>query len=316
MPKICYKNKNFSPAQSQIITNANRVISQYQQQGFNLTLRQLYYQFVSRDLLPPEWADAKGVLNRPESYNKLGNIIADARMAGLIDWLAIVDRSRSSYAIQHWDRPSSLLANASKSYATDKWISQPHYVEVWVEKEALEDVIDRACVPLDVRYFACKGYTSLSAMWEASQRLLKQTSAGKEVHIIHLGDHDPSGMDMSRDIFSRLSDFTGSKVHVRRIALNMAQVHRYHPPPNPAKTTDSRYGEYRKQYGDESWELDALNPSILVDLITRSVSEFIDKKLWDAAVENEQRGKRTLKALIDNFPSVVAFLRNQKENSI
>lgn len=315
MPKICYEKKSFSKDKLDLIAKANVVIEEYRRQGFSLTLRQLYYQFVARDLLPQSWADKNGVLNRPESYGKLGDLVSDARMAGLIDWTSIVDRSRSSYANQHWEKPSEVVRAALRSYATDKWKDQPHYVEVWVEKEALEDVLERACGPLDVRYFACKGYTSQSAMWEASQRLVQKAEQGKVVHVVHLGDHDPSGIDMSRDIFARLSVFFGSKVNVRRIALNMPQIRRYNPPPNPAKTTDSRFADYQAKYGDESWELDALEPAVLVDLITRAVLEFRDEKLWNASVGLEDRGRRTLQSVAENFAEVVAFLRERRDGT-
>lgn len=341
MPLIAYERKSFSSDKLDMIAKANAVIREYNEQGFNLTLRQLYYQFVSRDSLPQSWADKAGILNRPESYNKLGDLVSDGRMAGLIDWYSIVDRSRGSYANQHYDRPSKVIEAALATYATDKWENQPHYVEVWVEKEALEDVLARACGPLDVRYFACKGYTSQSAMWEAAQRLVKKRDDGKEVHIIHLGDHDPSGIDMSRDIFSRLSLFVGHNksapdemeegteeegneedsaqnldalhVHVQRIALNMSQVTRYNPPPNPAKTTDSRFKSYQKKYGDESWELDALEPAVLVDLITRAVNQFRDPKLWDAAMATEAKGRATVQYILQYFPEVIGFLRERRK---
>ncbi len=278
MPKIKYKDITFSPEKLDLIDKANQIIARYQAQGFSLTLRQAYYVFVSNDLFPDTWTYSNvgnnkwkrapgGTKNAPPNYNALGDIISDARLAGLIDWHAIEDRSRSSYANQHFEKPSDILDVARRSYALDKWKRQPNYVEVWVEKEALEDVLRTACSPLDVRYFACKGYTSLSSMWEASQRLLKKYEDGKVIHVIHLGDHDPSGIDMSRDIFERLTMFAGTKVHVLRIALNMVQVKRYNPPPNPAKVTDSRFADYQKKFGDESWELDALEPRVLVDLI-------------------------------------------------
>jgi hypothetical protein len=281
----------------------------------------LYYQFVSRDLIPVSWADKNGILNRPESYNKLGDLISDGRMGGMVDWYAIVDRSRSSYANEHWERPSQVIESGVSTYAIDKWKNQKHYVEVWVEKEALQDVLSQACGPLDVRFFACKGYTSQSAMWEAAQRLLQQKDEGKEVHIIHLGDHDPSGIDMSRDIFERLSLFVGhldfeseqEGVHVHRIALNMDQVRKYNPPPNPAKTTDSRFREYQRKFGDESWELDALEPKLLVDLISQAVKSFRDPKLWDTAVEEQEKGRKTLQYIIQYFPDVVKFLRERRQ---
>ena len=301
-----------------MIARANSIIAEYEAQGFSLTLRQIYYQFVARDLLPASWADKNGVLNRPESYGKLGDLISDGRMAGLIDWYSIVDRSRASIANQHWEKPSQVIESALSSYATDKWVNQPNYIEVWVEKEALENVLGSACGPLDVRYFACKGYTSQSAMWEASERLLKQVEKGKKVHIIHLGDHDPSGIDMTRDIFDRLSLFVnhnnaGDNIIIHRIALNMYQVHQYNPPPNPAKTTDSRFRSYQELYGNESWELDALEPATLVDMITQEVLSLRDQALWDEAVKLQERGKNTIKMILQYFPDVISFLRERRK---
>ncbi len=319
MPLICYTPKDFSPDKLELIAKSNAIIREYSAQGFNLTLRQLYYQFVSRDLLPASWADKAGVLNRPESYNKLGDLVSDGRMAGLIDWYAIVDRSRASYAARHYDRPSRVIEAALASYATDKWENQPAYVEVWVEKEALEDVIRRACGPLDVRYFACKGYTSQSAMWEASERFIKRMAEGKTVHVIHLGDHDPSGIDMSRDIEDRMSTFVYhnwnglGKFIVHRIALNMDQVQSYNPPPNPAKATDSRFRDYQEKFGDESWELDALEPGVLVKLITEEVLKYRDEKLWAEAVNKEARGRRTIQMILTYFNDVVQFLRERRK---
>ncbi len=324
MPKIKYRDVNFSADKLELIERANRVIAKYQAEGFSLTLRQLYYVFVANDLFPDGWKyehlgsnkwtrSPNGTKNAPPNYSALGDIVSDARMAGLIDWLAIVDRSRSSYANQHFAKPSEIIGVAKRSYAIDKWKTQPCHVEVWVEKEALEDVLERACTPLDVRYFACKGYTSQSAMWEASQRLLAKAQAGKQVHVVHLGDHDPSGIDMSRDIFERLSLFVGTKVHVLRVALNMVQVRHYNPPPNPAKVTDSRFAEYQKKFGDESWELDALEPRVLVDIVTRAVTQYRDQTLWDAAVEEERRGRKTLDAVHERFPEIVKFLKGERK---
>jgi hypothetical protein len=321
VPLIQYVPKNFSEVQEDLILKANRVIREYVQKGFSLTLRQLYYVFVGRKLFPEEWRyvrvgpdkwarSPEGTTNATPNYKALVKLISDARLAGEIDWLAIEDRTRSSYANQHWAKPSDMVEVALQAYAIDKWANQPHYVEVWVEKEALEQVLQTACRPLDVRFFACRGYTSQSAMWEAAQRLLSKQTAGKEVHVIHLGDHDPSGMDMSRDIKSKLQLFTGNSVHVLRAALNMAQVEAFGLPPDPAKSTDPRFRDYQERFGDESWELDALEPTILVDRITRAVLQYRDEDLWQQAVEEENKGLRTLQMLRDNFSDVVLFLRS------
>lgn len=93
-------------------------------------------------------------------------------------------------------------------------------------------------------------------MWSAAQRFISQDYRDNRV-IIHLGDHDPSGIDMTRDIQERLQMF-GADVYVKRVALTMNQIGTYNPPPNPAKITDSRASKYIDEYSNESWELDAL----------------------------------------------------------
>ena len=323
MPFIQYVKKEFSEEKMRLIAKCNSIINKYHEQGFLLTLRQLYYVFVSNDYFPDDWCyknvgnnkwvkHINGTKNAPPNYIALGNLISDARMAGLMDWEAIVDRSRSSYANQHWDKPSKAVESLLGAYAVDKWKNQPNYLEVWVEKEALEQVLATACQPMDVRFFACKGYASQSAIWEAAQRLLQQRDKGKEVHIIHLGDHDPSGIDMSRDIYEKLSMFTYEKVHVERIALNMSQVQQFNLPPNPAKTTDSRYADYASKFGEQSWELDSLNPQLLVELITKSIQQYRDDKLWEEAAQEEKKGRATLQYICQYFPDVVTFLRERR----
>src|SRR5579884_675130 len=211
MARIKYIEKKFTGDRAEVVRNANRIISDYQAQGYRLTLRQLYYRFVADDLFPDTWVDVEGgTKNIPKNYDKLGDIVADARMAGMMDWQAIEDRTRELNSIAHWDSPRDILDACESSFRLDKWKTQKTRVEVWVEKDALEGVVERAAHSLDCPAFSCRGYTSLSAMWEASQRLKKYAAAGQAPIILHLGDHDPSGIDMTRDIQERLNEFLTS----------------------------------------------------------------------------------------------------------
>lgn len=207
--KKCYIPKNFSSNSLGVIAQANTIIDAYEAQGFDLTLRQLYYQFVSRGLIP----------NKDTEYKKLGSIINDARLAGLIDWTRISDRTRNVRSLSHWANPAGVIESALASYHLDYWRGQSYRPEVWIEKDALVGVIEGVCQEFDVPYFSCRGYTSQSEMWSAGQRLLRTRRNGQKPLILHLGDHDPSGIDMSRDIFDRLDLFTGD-VPVDRLALN------------------------------------------------------------------------------------------------
>lgn len=297
MPNIQYKEINFRQSSLDLIKLVNQVIQEYQAQGYELTLRQAYYQLVARGYIP----------NNERSYKNIGNLINDGRLAGLIDWYAITDRTRNLRGNSHWDTPAEVIESAKYSYRLDKWEGQPNYVEVWVEKDALVDVVGQACRPLDVPFFSCRGYTSQSEMWAAAQRFIRRDDREQRI-IIHLGDHDPSGIDMTRDIQERLEMF-GADVMVKRVALTIEQIDFYTPPPNPAKLTDSRCWGYIQKFGNESWELDALEPKVITDLITEQVTMYRDDTLYQQVCDQECREKRELQLLCDNYSEAVSFLK-------
>jgi len=303
MPKIKYVDMKLGADALGIISKANEIIESYAAQGLDLTLRQVYYQFVSRDLLA----------NTEKSYKKLGDTISNGRLAGLIDWSRIKDRGRHSESNSHWDSPSDIVEGCAKQYQIDKWAGQKTRCEVWIEKDALSGVLDACCPKLDVPYFACKGYVSQSSMWEAAMRIVKKlgvTGSGCEkMVILHLGDHDPSGIDMTRDISDRLHLLSwGADISVKRIALNMDQITQYNPPPNPAKLTDTRAGDYIAKFGTESWELDALEPNVLIALITKEVKKLRNEKLWKEKVSEEQEARTLLQDVADSWSDVVKNL--------
>lgn len=297
MPKIKYKDINFRDRSLDLINWVNEIVETYSDQGYNLTLRQLYYQFVARDIIP----------NNQKQYDNLGELVNNARLAGLVDWYAIEDRTRNVRNTFHWQNPSSLLQSAAQQFNINKWENQPTHVEVWVEKDALVEVIGKPAEAYDVPYFSCRGYVSQSEMWAAARRIERKLNEHERAVIIHLGDHDPSGKDMTRDIEERIQTFLindgyfGECFSINRIALNMDQIERYNPPPNPAKLTDSRCGKYIREYGYESWELDALEPSVLDNLISETILCYLDKDLYDTMTRKEEKIKAELSAYARAF---------------
>lgn len=361
MAKICYTPKNFSAPSRVIISQANSIITNMRNQGYDLTLRQLYYQFVAAALIP----------NKDTEYKRLGSIINDARLAGLIDWDAIIDRTRYIRSIAHWDTPADVIDAAARSFRLDKWDTQPKRIEVWIEKDALVGVIERVCNQNDIPFFACRGYVSQSEVWAAAQRIRSYMEVfDQDVIVLHLGDHDPSGIDMSRDIEDRLklfllgdwlqedpngdaeqflneffwdewdedeygnrdrfdeNDFDtwpikareaftiwmrfnntwADRLEVRRIALNANQVRQYNPPPNPAKLTDSRAADYIATHGRQSWELDALSPAVINQLVQDEIDIEIDLTEWNAIVTTEDEHRRKLKVAAGQWDTLAAGL--------
>lgn len=300
-PRIQYRDLRLRPKSLAMIDQANTIIAEYQEQGYDLTLRQLFYQFVSRGL----------IANTQREYKNLGNVVSDGRLAGLVDWNAIVDRTRSLRALSHWSGPQAIVEACAEQFHYDLWDTQPAYVEVWIEKDALVGVIENVCRTNDVPYFSCRGYTSQSEMWSAAQRI-DYKARGREgpIVILHLGDHDPSGMDMTRDIRERLELFTSAHpLEVRRIALNTDQVRQYNPPPNPAKITDSRARDYIRRHGRESWELDALEPAVIEQLIVAELNGLVDRSAWDEARERQDQAREQLAEVAEKWSKVLDAIK-------
>jgi hypothetical protein len=294
--KIAYIERNFRGEALAIIEQANAICADYAGQGYDLTLRQLYYQFVARDLIP----------NSDKSYKRLGSIINDARLAGLLSWHYITDRGRNVVGdlSGYETTPEELIQRAARGYFEDLWAEQPRRIEVWVEKEALGDIVRRAAGGLRCASFPNKGYVSQSEMWAAGRRIMGYFEEDKDPLILHLGDHDPSGIDMTRDIRDRLSLFAEQPVEVRRIALNMPQIEQYQPPPNPAKITDSRAEDYIATYGSQSWELDALPPQVLDDLIQSHIRTEMDLGTWAESKRREASVRSSIVAVADHWEEI------------
>ena len=292
--KICYVLKRFSRACTSTINKADSILNEYAAQGFVLTLRQLFYQFVARDFIP----------NTQKSYKQLGKVVGEARLAGLLDWNRLEDRTRNLAKLQHFDGPQDAVDKLASWYHIDMWENQRYRPEVWLEKDALTGVIADVCKENDVPYFSCRGYTSLSEMWRASQRLNEWVASEQSPYVIHFGDHDPSGIDMSRDIYERINRTFMSECEFKRVALNMDQIKQYNPPPNPAKVTDSRYQVYVKKFGTKSWELDALEPIRFCELVESNLATLRDQVQWDKDLVAEGRVRDQLTDLAVTWESV------------
>lgn len=255
-----------------------------------MTLRQLYYQLVSRDIIP----------NAQSEYSKLSTLLTEARMYGLIDWDSIEDRIRKPKKASEWKNIPDIVQSAIASYRRNRWIDQDNYLEVWVEKDALSGVLEPITRKYHVNLMVNRGYSSASAMHDASLRLKRQEQNGKTCYILYLGDHDPSGMDMVRDIKDRLTTF-GCTVEVKRIALNMDQIQSFNPPPNPAKITDPRAKKYIQEFGETSWELDALSPRDLNELLDTEIGELIDREKYNQVCRLEEWERQKLSEVADEI---------------
>lgn len=262
----------------------NKIIDEYAEEGYTLTLRQLYYQLVSRDIIP----------NQQKEYAKLSSLLVKGRMAGIVDWEAIEDRIRVPF-LPYWVTDiKDAINDTIEQYRLDRQKNQDVYIELWVEKDALSGVLRRITSHYHINLMVNRGYSSCTAIHDAYQRLKRYEIEGKQTYILYLGDHDPSGLDMIRDIKERLEEF-GVYPEVRHIGLTQQQIKKFNPPPNPAKITDPRAKWYISEFGKTSWEVDALNPKVLHQLVRDNVEKLIDMDLFNKQVKKEEIDKKKLR---------------------
>lgn len=294
---IAYEPRKFNQRQMVVIEIARRITEEYEKQGFKLTVRGLYYQFVGRGFTN-EW---KSGANTQKSYNFLKGLMSKARRAGLISWTAIEDRDRHLFGTPFVESPRQAIEAARDAYTTDLWHNQAFRPQVWVEKNAQAGTVGRACAEFQVDYFPCKGYASDSALWEAGQRCLRYLGKGQRPIIFHLGDHDPSGIDMTRDNQEKLTMFTGTPVQVVRLMLNMNQIEQWRLPPNPAKMSDARAEAYVAEHGYSSWELDAAEPAEITKIIREAILKIRDPVKWDQALAERAEDRDRLDRIIEEM---------------
>lgn len=263
----------------------NGIVEEYRQQSFILTLRQLYYQLVSRDVIP----------NSQKEYAKLSILLTKGRMAGIVDWSAIEDRGRTPKIPFSINGVQEALDVIADQYRINRQQGQKNYIEVWVEKDALSNVFARVTEPYHIRLMVNKGYSSSSAMYEAANRFRKAYSRNNQKGILlYFGDHDASGKDMVRDVEERLREMGVKSLKVINPALTMEQVNEYDPPENPAKQTDPRAKWYIEKYGESSWELDALPPPVLMQIIRDNVVKYMDLELFKEVRIKEANQKKVI----------------------
>ena len=275
--------KNYHKKTLELFEPIISILDTYREQGMQVTLRQLYYQLVTKNI----------VKNQKNMYQKVGKLVKEGRMCGWIDWDVIEDRIRKPIMPSQWDNIHQLVESAAHSYRKDRHEGQRNYVEVWTEKDALSNIFAPITADYHVHLIVSRGYNSTTAMYDSSIRFKEAKESGKNCYILYLGDHDPSGMDMIRDIDQRIQEF-GFSINVKPISLTMEQVRNYNLPPNFAKLSDTRAKKYIEKFGKSSWELDALEPTVLHNLLRENIENLIDMEKYNRIVAQEESDKKRI----------------------
>jgi hypothetical protein len=303
--------KRFSPEYAATIDQINAILDEYQAQGFTLTLRQLFYQFVARDIRPAG-VGLEHNLNSQKTYTYIQTVLGEGRLAGRIDWAMIEDRTRTTQRWPTWVDPASIVSDSVRDYAEDLWADQPRRVVVWIEKMAVANLVEAACRDWQVPYFPVRGYSSKVAMYDTGKELgeIIDADAGEPI-VLYLGDHDPSGLNMVDVARRDLSMYAGAvaDIEVKPIALTMEQVLRYRPPPQRVKALDTRTPRYVAETGtEECWELDALGPAVIDELLRAEIASYVDMRKWRAAQRREAENRDTLERVAERWDDVVSRL--------
>lgn len=264
-----------------ITSNAIEICAQYDH-GV-LTLRGLHYQLVGR-----------GMTNSIQHYKRVVGAMIKARRAGLVAYSQFSDHDREM--IGETDAEPVNLDDSigmgkqqihawMTAYSRNRWENQPRYLEVWIEKKALQGVFGSVCGARDVALCPCKGYPSLTFLYEASERFKDAEGRGQEPTIVYFGDHDPSGEDIPRAIASNFVADFGVSVDVQVIALTADQVDELGLPPAPVKAGDSRAAKFD---GQGQVELDAVLPETLREWAADAIASNFDDELHAELMETEE----------------------------
>lgn len=249
-----------------------------------MTVRQLYYQLVSQQVID----------NNRAQYQLVSRLMVEARKSGDVPWEYIEDRLRRPREVSMWHGLSDFAETVRRAYRRDVWPTQPRYVEVWLEKDALSGIFEDVLRPYGVTLCVGRGYDGWDSIHNAADRYQYHGSRcdSGEVSVLYFGDFDPSGEDMVRSLEERLNFFEVWP-DLRKVALTYDDIQRYQLPPDPTKASDSRSVAHVAKWGDLAVELDALPPDVLRDRIKTEVEAILDLETLQVCrqVETEERQK-------------------------
>ncbi len=302
------------PPREELLAGVEGVLAQYT--GIPVTVRQLYYRLVAARLIP----------NTHRSYKNLVSALSDWRRARKIPCRAFEDRTRNLNRLDlGWraDDPEGWLlawvkkaVGESRNYRLARWYGQTRRVIVAVEKQALEGPFNEVCEELAVDLAVCRGYPSLSFLNEVASALRggDPDRDGRENVVLYFGDFDPSGLNIPETVERDLSGFFGQSLDFVRVALTRDQIDERGLPPAPVKLTDSRAAGFISEHGEEVYELDAIEPRELQDMIRAVVGEYWDEGAAGEREELVDSGRTKIAKILEEAGVMALLDKLEKEN--
>ena len=255
-----------------------------------MTLRQLFYRLVSIQVLE----------NTQAHYQKLSRVLTKGREMRFIPFEWMTDRSRAQYKPSMWENPKEFIKIVKESYRKDYWELQPTHVEVWSEKDAIVGTIQETTDHYGVIIRANRGFTSTTKVHEIAEYFRKLSD--KSINVFYLGDHDPSGITIQEELYSRLKEYGTPYFEMTRLAIHKADIELFNLPPLRIKDSDTRAKKFRQNYGEDCVELDALPPNELRNRIENAIRGCIEFESWNRAEKAEQVELDSIVEICELFP--------------
>jgi hypothetical protein len=239
---------------------------------------------------------AAGLISGMSEMPKVYRALKVAREDGTIPWEWIIDETRELELISTWRNPKHCAGGFF--YRRDLWQIQPTRCEVWSEKGTVRGVLWPVLAKLGVGFRVLHGFASATSVWDASNN----GNDDRPLVALYIGDWDPSGLCMSeRDLPERIKEYGGDHIEFRRIALTAEQITSLPSFSVEDKSKDKRYGWFKKTYGDRCWELDAMDPRQLRELVETEINALINRPLWDQEEALQAREKHAVELQLRNW---------------
>jgi hypothetical protein len=249
-----------------------------------ITIRHLFYRLVGQHV----------IAKTETAYKSLCSHLSKWRRSGEIEWGAFSDSTCWHIQDKVFDDMQAALADAASTYRRNLWRTQPCYVEVWVEKDAMAGIVAPVANAFGVPVFVARGFASLSSLYEAANTFKDVVEGGKRPIIYHLGDYDPSGVAAGESIQAAFREDFEVDVQFIRAAVTPEQIQRLKLPTRPVKTTD---GRAKKWTGGDCVELDTMPPNETRRLVEECITKHIDQRQWEITKIAEASERTLLKQI-------------------
>jgi hypothetical protein len=262
------------------------------------TGRRYYYLALSHHFVRPSMTDTpEAKKQRDAAYKRVLDVLGRLRQQHRLDWSMVLDLTRELDQWQMFASAREARAEMRRAYDEDRWLGQPYFPILLVEKDTIEPVARPIAARWQMPFASSRGYGSLTLQHDVAELLIRRKAKTGQTGLIYfISDLDPSGLDLQRAWEEALESF-GIYAEFHRVALTMAQVNAL---PNgqelgiDVKPSDSRAKRYVEQYGGRCWEADILPASTIERAIEGHLRSWLDQERWQQRAAEIEEGRKLL----------------------